>query len=229
MTTVGSMRAIAPLLAAITLAEEISRDVTARQALLAPRRLRQTLRRQSWQEAAHAALFRSALQCIPGQFPCPAPVEAALQDYAARLHSELDRGHLALSMVGLHCVLEGFAAVALQAPPGLLASTADALVPLRSFILHQEQAHQRLGEVWAPRLLPDAQALARSAGDYCALSAALLEAGLTEFVCLHDEAGHYRCHVERHLRAAVRKLEHPDGAVPSWRTEDGVGRCVTRA
>jgi predicted metal-dependent hydrolase len=99
--------------------------------------------------------------------------------------------------------------------------------PWRSFILHQEQAHQRLGEIWAPRLLPDAQALARSARDYCALSAALLEAGLTEFECLHDEAGHYRSHVERHLRAAVRKLEHPDHSRPSTATamRDGTARA----
>lgn len=207
MTATASLRAIAPLLAAITLAEEISRDVTARQALLAPPRLRQTLHQQSWQETAHAAVFRSALHCIPGSFQCPPGVRSALQEYAARLHSDLDRGALALTIVGLHCVLEGFAAVALQAPPGLLASTADSLVPLRSFILHQERAHQRLGEIWAPRLLPDPMALAGSAREYCALAEALLDAGLGELECLHTDADHYRSRVAEHLCTAVRGLE----------------------
>lgn len=210
MTAALSLRVLAPLLAAITLAEEISRDVTARQALLAPARLRQTLRRQSWQEASHAAVFRTALQCIPGRFVCPPKVRSALEEYAARLHSDLDRGGLAVSMVGLHCVLEGFAAVALQAPPGMLASSADQLVPLRSFILHQEQAHQRLGEVWVPRLLADPRALTRSAREYCSLAQVLLETGLAHLECLHEDAYHYRRTVADHLHTAVHRLERTD-------------------
>lgn len=213
MTKATALKEMVPLLAAITLAEEISRDVTARQALLAPPRLRQTLRRQSWQEAAHAAVFRSASCCIPGHFECPPPVRAALQDYAARLHADLDRGALASSIVGLHCVLEGFAAVALQVPPGALGSAADELVPLRSFILHQEQAHQRLGEIWAPRLLPDPPALARSAREYGALSQALLAAGLAHLDCLRENADHYERQVGDHLRRAVLLLERGPVAV----------------
>jgi hypothetical protein len=202
----AALSSLGPLLAAITIAEEISRDVSARQALLAPARLARTLRRQSWQEAAHAAVFRTALHCLPGRYACPPAVHAALSAYTSRLHADLDRGALAASMVGLHCVLEGFAAVALQPPAGALAAGADTLVPLRPFILHQEQAHQRLGEVWVPRLLPITQQRASSAGEYCALADALLEAGLAEFECLQEDAASYRERVAAELRSTMRKL-----------------------
>lgn len=208
----AALSTLGPLLAAITVAEEISRDVSARQALLAPARLRGTLRRQSWQEAAHATVFRTALHCLPGRFSCPPAVHAHLAAYAARLHADLDRGALAASMIGLHCVLEGFAAVALQPPAGVLAAAADTLVPLRSFILHQEQAHHRLGDVWVPRLLAVPQQRATCAGDYCALAEALLEAGLAELECLHEDAADYRERVADQLRSTVQRLGQPDPA-----------------
>lgn len=206
MTATLSVRALAPLLAAITLAEEISRDVTARQALLAPPRLRGTLRQQSWQEAAHATVFRTALHCTPKRSSCPPRLQAALGLYAARLHADLDRGALAASMVGLHCVLEGVAAVALEPPPRALAQLADQVVPLRAFILQQEQGHQRLGEVWVPRLVPEPAALVGSARDYCELAEGLLTAGLATLECLDQDSGHYRERVRSHLRATTERL-----------------------
>lgn len=80
---------LSPLLAAVTLAEEISRDVSARQALLAPWPLSRALKHQSWQETAHAAVFRTALQYLPGRASCPALLEKALRRYAAQLHADL--------------------------------------------------------------------------------------------------------------------------------------------
>lgn len=199
MTTSVSLRSLRPLLAAITLAEEISRDVSARQAKLAPPRLRETLRRQSWQEAAHAAVFRTALHCTPGDSACPQPVANALRRYADRLHADIDRGDLAASMAGLHCVLEGVASIALAPPPGALATLADQLVPLRAFVLHQEEAHQRLGEVWVPRLVEDRRVLTRSVFDYCALAQELVEAGTTHLECLERDADHYTASIRLHL------------------------------
>lgn len=201
---------LGPLLAAITQAEELSRDISARQALLAPAPLRRTLQQQSWQEAAHATVFRSALQCLPGRFSCPPAVRAALDDYAHRLHADLDRGSLADSLIGLQGTLEGFAAVALQPPPGTLARRADALVPLWSFILHQEQGHERLGGVWSPRLEPDCAARLRCADDYRLLALSLLEAGLGELECLHQHSGYFRRRVGQQLDAARMQLAGGD-------------------
>lgn len=200
------LAALAPVLGAIVVAEEISHDISARQAPLAPERLRRTLRAQAWQEAAHASIFGAALSCLPGRSACPPRVRAALANYATRLHADLDRGALAESMVGLHCVLEGVAAVALQPPPGELACAADALVPLRSFILHQEQAHQQLGDVWVPRLLADADRRVTSARTYAALAEALLDAALREFECVQVEALDYRTRVLAHLESCAERL-----------------------
>lgn len=208
--------ALGPLLAAITQAEELSRDISARQALLAPARLRRTLQQQSWQEAAHACVFRTALQCLPGRFSCPPAVRAALDAYAGRLHRDLDRGALAESLIGLQGVLEGFAAVALQPPPGALARCADTLVPLRAFILHQEQGHERLGQRWAPRLLSSPLARRRCADDYRTLVLALLEAGLGELECLHQDSGAYRLRVHAHLDAALAQLTGDPPAAAPW-------------
>lgn len=222
MTT--TLSALGPLLAAITQAEELSRDISARQALLAPARLRRTLQQQSWQEAAHATVFRTALQCLPGRFSCPPAVQAALHAYARRLHRDLDRGALAESLIGLQCVLEALAGVALQPPPGALARRADALVPLRPFILHQEQGHERLGQAWAPRLLPDAAARLRCAEGYRALALPLLEAGLGELECLHQDSGPLRHRVRAHLDAAQAQLTH-DASPAATAPGPGLRRC----
>ncbi len=197
---------LAPLLATITQAEEISRDVAARQALLAPPRLARALRHQSWQEAGHAAVFRNALGCLPGSARCPPALRQGLSAYAARLHADLDRGALAASLVGLQSVLEGVGTVVFQAPPGLLARAVDLLVPVRALILHQEQGHQRLGEVWAARLLPDADALGSMAHAYEEQAQALLEAGLANLECLQELSGFYRERVGQHLRATQERL-----------------------
>jgi hypothetical protein len=86
-----SPHSLSPLLAAVTLAEEISREISARQAPLAPMPLRRALMRQSWQETAHAVVFGTALQYLPGPASCPAPLGKALRRYAAQLHADLDK------------------------------------------------------------------------------------------------------------------------------------------
>jgi len=209
----GAMSAhdLSPLLSAVTLAEEISRDVSARQALLAPWPLSRALRRQSWQETSHAAVFRTALQYLPGKSSCPEPLQKALRTYAAQLHADLDRNALAASMVGLHCVLEGLGAVALQPPPGELARLADRVVPVRSFILHQELGHQRLGEVWVSRLVAEPARLGSALGIYIELAEAVLQAGLITLNCLAVDGDYYREAVRAHLRSAKSLLSgrHP--------------------
>lgn len=190
---------LGPLLAAVTLAEEISRDISARQALLAPAPLGRALARQSWQETVHAAVFRSALQCLPGRAACPAALEQALRRYAAQLHDDLDRNDLAASMIGLHCVLEGFGAVALRPPPGALARLADRIVPVRSFILHQELGHQRLGQVWVERLGGDPAGLDAALRIYVELAEASLQAGLNTLECLAADREYYEGAVRAHL------------------------------
>lgn len=201
-----SPHSLSPLLAAVTLAEEISRDVSARQALIAPPALGRALKRQSRQEARHAAVFRVALKCLPGTAACPAPLERALRRYAAQLHADLDRNDLAASMVGLHCVLEGLGAVALQPPPGELATLAERMVPVRSFILHQERGHQRLGEVWVPRLSPDRAALSQALQGYDELAQSVLAAGLETLDCLANDSQHYQVAVTAHLNSTALLL-----------------------
>lgn len=205
-----SPHSLAPLLAAVTLAEEISRDVSARQSLLSPEPLGRTLKRQSWQEASHVAIFRAARQCLPGDASCPAPLQTALRRYAAQLHADLDRCDLAASMIGLHCVLEGLGAIALQPPPGELATLADSYLPVRSLILHQERGHQRLGEVWIPRLATEPARLQRAMNSYIGLAEAVLEAGLNSLDCLAADRGYYEDAVRAHLTSTEMVLGRHD-------------------
>lgn len=210
-----SPHSLSPLLAAVTLAEEISRDVSARQALLAPAPLKGALTRQCWQETAHAALFGTALHYLPGPASCPASLGKALRRYAAQLHDDLDHNDLAASMIGLHCVLEGLGAIALQPPPGELATLADRHLPVRSFILHQELGHQRLGELWVPRLAIEPASLRSALRIYVGLAEDVLQAGLSTLDCLTNDSAHYRRAVRSHLSATEALLsrrletEHP--------------------
>ena len=197
----SSPKSLSSLLAAVTLAEEISRDVSARQSLIAPRPLGAALKRQSWQEHSHVAIFRAARQCLPRKASCPPPLQRALQGYSARLHADIDRNDLAGSIVGLQCVLEGLGAVALQPPPGALAAFAERCLPVRSFILHQELGHQRLGEVWLPRLDATPARLLSAARAYTELAQAVLQAGLATLDCLAADAGHYEQAVRAHLKS----------------------------
>jgi hypothetical protein len=197
-----SLHSLSPLLAAITLAEEISRDVSARQASIARLPLRLALKQQSWQETAHAAAFRTALQFVPGP-PCPAPVAKALHRFSRELHADLDRKALAASMIGMQCVLEGLGAVALQPPPGEVATLADRIFPLRAIVLHQELGHQRLGEAWVPRLGIEPVRLHKTLNIYLELAQALLDAGLSTLDCLAGARAHYQDAVEAHFRATT--------------------------
>lgn len=194
-----TVRHLAPLLAAVSIAEEISRDVSRRQAAIAPTVLRRPLGLQSRQEAVHAATFRAALQCLPGSGRCPDRLVQTLRAFEARLHADVDNGDLAASMLGLHCVLEGLGCIALEPPPGELARLADRAVPLRSFIRHQEEGHRRLGEVWVPRLAAGTAGLRLACEDYLALAQAVLTAGLETLDCLAGDAAYYGEAVSRHL------------------------------
>lgn len=188
-----------PLLAAIVQAEEISCEVAARQARLAPGTLAPILQRQSRQEAVHATTFRAALQCLPGAVSCPAPLAAALQAFRLRLLRDLDQGALAASMLGLQCVLERLACVALQPPPGELARLADAAVPLRPLVLHHESGHLRIGDLWVPRLAAARDRLEERREEYLGLAHAVLEAGLGTLSCLEQDSVHYRAAAAREL------------------------------
>ncbi|MBA3774440.1 MAG: hypothetical protein H0X13_18715, partial [Ramlibacter sp.] len=65
-------RQLVPLLAAAQEAERIARDIAAAQANIAPAAaLQRALWQQSRQEAVHAAVFASALACLPGRVACP--------------------------------------------------------------------------------------------------------------------------------------------------------------
>lgn len=163
-----------PLLSAITLAEEISRDVASRQAAMAPEL-------------------------------CPPLLEHALLAYRSSLMADLQGGQLAASVMGLQCVLERLACVALQPPPGQLARLADRLVPLRAFVLHQEAAHRNLGDAWVSRLGAGSSELEGARQKYVDLAHAVLEAGLGSLSCLAQDAGHYRAAVRRELEE-VRQL-----------------------
>ena len=108
---------IAQFLAGMLRAEEISRDVARRQALLAPdAAMRRFLALQSRQEALHAGAFRAALHLTSRRNRCPDALASALDRFAARLHADLDAGLLEGSLIGLQGVLEGIGAVALGAP-----------------------------------------------------------------------------------------------------------------
>jgi hypothetical protein len=197
-----ALRRFAPLLAAVKLGEQISRDVSLRQSRLAPLpSLRRALQLQSRQEGMHAALFGAALACLPRRVRCPPRVEGALAGYAARLHADLDAGCLCGSMVGLQCVFERLGAVALQPPAGALSRLGDRLVPLRVLIAQQEEAHHRLGEIWVPRLAPQEPALCATRRDYVALAEAVVEAALAEFDGCDADRRHFLESARAHLGA----------------------------
>ena len=204
-----ALRRLAPLLWALKLGEDLSRDVALRQAALAPTpQLARALGLQSRQEAVHSMLFGAALRCLPRRSSCPPRLQAALAGFAARLNDDAAAGRLVATLVGLQCVLEGLATAVLQPVEGELSSLGARLVPLRPLILHQEEAHHRLGEVWVPRLAAQgaagsAPALAAAGRDYAALGEAVAEAGLAAFDATDVEQAHYAAASGAHL-AAVR-------------------------
>ncbi len=179
----AAAKRLAPLLVAVTAFEEMSRDVTRRQSALAPSPgLAHALLRQCRQEAMHAAVFRAALR-LTGMRAAAAPprLAEALARCRARLEDDLDRGDLACSMLGLHCVFEGLGGVALQPPAGDLGRLGDHLVPLRTLILKQELAHQHLGELWVKRLAGDRRALHAACNAYVEIAESVVDAGLAAF------------------------------------------------
>ena len=183
----AALRRLGPLLAALRLAERVSRDVALAQSALAPTpALRRALRLQSRQEAMHAATFGAALALAGRRARCPPRLEAALGDYRRRLEADVAAGALAASMVGLQCVFECLGEVALQPPAGALARLGDRMVPLRALLLAQEEAHHQLGERWVPRLLGGAAAakvaaVAAARSAYPDLALAAVDAGVEAF------------------------------------------------
>lgn len=178
----AAAKRLAPLLVAVTAFEEMSRDVTRRQSALAPSPgLAHALVRQSRQEAMHAVVFRGALRLTGLHAASPPRLAEALAQCRARLEDDLDRGDLACSMLGLHCVLEGLGGVALQPPAGDLGRLGDHLVPLRALILKQELAHQHLGELWVERLAANRLALQAACSAYVELAESVVDAGLAAF------------------------------------------------
>lgn len=178
----AAAKRLAPLLVAVTTFEEMSRDITRRQsALAAAPGLARTLLRQSRQEAMHAAVFHGALRLTGMRADCPPRLADALTHCRSRLEDDLDRGDLASSMLGLHCVLEGLGGVALQPPAGDLGRLGDRLVPLRALVLKQELAHQHLGTLWVGRLGGDRRALQAACRSYVGLAEEVVDAGLAAF------------------------------------------------
>ncbi len=206
-----ALRRLAPLLWAVKLGEDLSRDISLRQAALAPTPpLARALGLQSRQEAVHSMLFGAALRCLPRRSACPPRLQAALDEFGTRLRADAAAGRLAATLVGLQCVLEGLATAALRPVEGELSRLGERLVPLRPLILHQEEAHHRLGEVWVPRLAgPAGEAAARSLAaavrDYAALGEAVAEAGLATFDSRAAEHALYARASGEHL-AEVRAL-----------------------
>ena len=205
-STAAAANRLAPLLVAVTTFEEMSRDITRRQSTLAPTPgLARALLRQSRQEAMHAALFHGALRLTGVRADCPPRLADALAQCRSRLEDDLDRGDLASSMLGLHCVLEGLGGVALQPPAGDLGRLGDRLVPLRALVLKQEMAHQHLGELWVERLGEDRAALQRACRSYVEIAEGVVEAGLAAFGGYAMDRAMYlagsREHLDR-LRAA---------------------------
>lgn len=207
-----ALRALGPLLDGVVRAEELSRDMSASQASLAPPGLAAVLRRQSRQESAHVLLFRAALRCVGGSAAAPARVQQALEAYERQLRTDLAAGAIARSLVGLQCVLEGLAEVALQPPQGMLGAAADQLVPMRACILHQEHGHQRLGELCLARMAPEPGATREAADEYVELALDLLDAGLATLDCLRQDRVHYGHAVPQRL-AAIR--DRIGGAAPA--------------
>lgn len=210
------MRALGPIMIAAMRTEQIAREASQKQSeLTSNASLRRALQQQSKQEAMHAAGFEAALAYL-GPAPAPEAMLAALEQLNMRLLSDLAAGDLGSSMIGLQYVLEGLGSVALEPPPGDLARIGDKFVPLRDLVLHQEQAHRRLGEVWVPRLLDQATQRQRErmecAGrDYAAIANDIVEAGLPLLADLTADHSHY----ERASRAFVNSLyERPLVAPP---------------
>lgn len=216
MSAESVMRALGPIMIAARRTEEIARDVARRQSDLAPTpALRHALLQQSRQESAHAAGFAAASAYL-GPATAPHRMLQALEQLGARLHADIDAGDLGSSMIGLQYVLEGLGSIALEPPPGELARIGDKFVPLREMVLHQEQGHRRLGEVWVPRIAATVTERQRSrmeaAGrDYAAIAHSVVEAGLPLLADLNTDYAHY----ERMSRAFVTSLhEQPLVAPP---------------
>lgn len=196
---------IGPLLVALKLAEEISRDVSLRQAAIAPNaQLRRGLRQQSRQEALHAAAFDAALKFGSSRAQCPPGLVKALTAFSTRLHADLDAGALASSMVGLQCVLEGLGCIALRPCSGELLRLSDRLVPLRPLFLLQEEAHHRLGEIWVPRLANERASRGRvelsvARQTYVELAEAIVDAGLFAVADYEGDRQHYLKATRAHL------------------------------
>jgi len=210
------MRSLVPILASARRTEEIARDVAAEQASRAPApALQRSFREQSKHEAMHARAFDAALDLLGSGNP-PERMLKALNEFSARLLSDVSAGRLAASMFGLQYVLEGLGAVALSPPESNFARIGDRFVPLRELILHQEVAHRRLGEVWVPRLAAllgeeERAEFAVASRVYVDLAAAVVEAGLPMLEELETDRNHY-------LRAAGNFLESLD-----------LGRLLARA
>lgn len=205
-------RGIGPLLVALKLAEEISRDVSLRQAAIAPNaQLRRGLQQQSRQEALHATAFEAALKFGPQRAQCPPGLIKALNAFSAQLHADLDAGALATSMVGLQCVFEGLGCIALRPCSGELLRLSDRLVPLRPLFLLQEQAHHRLGELWVPRLAggsasPGCAELNAARHTYVELAEAVVDAGLFAVAGCENERQHYLEATQTHLLKCMSQV-----------------------
>ncbi len=210
------IRALGPIMIAARRTEEIARDASRRQSDIAPTTgLRHALLQQSRQESTHAAGFAAASSYL-GPATAPHRMLQALEELGARLDADLDAGDLGSSMIGLQYVLEGLGSIALEPPPGDLAKIGDKFVPLRKMVLHQEQGHRRLGEVWVPRIAAMAteqqRARMEAAGrDYATIAHSVVEAGLPLLADLNTDYAHY----ERASRSFIANLfEHPLVAPP---------------
>jgi hypothetical protein len=199
---------IAPLLAAARQCERMSCEVSRRQGELARSApLAHALAAQSRQEAMHAAVFDAALALAPRAIAPPPRLAAAIGDYARHLHADLDAGDLAASLLGLQCVFESLAAVALDPPEGELTWLGKRLLPVLWLVRRQETAHRRLGEASLARLP------ANSASDSALQSAwlayldhaeAMTDAALAEFGGAAADFAHYRAHTRSCLEALGR-------------------------
>jgi hypothetical protein len=175
----------------------MSRDVALRQSALAPSAaLARVLRSQARQEAVHAAVFDTAVQAVRRGAVCAPALTQALTGYAASLHADLDASRLAASMLGLQCVFENLACVALEPPPGDLERVGDHFVPMLAIVKHQEIAHRRLGELWVPRLAGIAStreqgALRRAQARYIELAEAVTQAALSTLQDYPADHAHY--------------------------------------
>lgn len=180
------LRQIAQFLAGMTRAEEISRDVSRRQAAMAADpAMRRFLVLQSRQEASHARVFGAALRLTTRRSRCPGRLAGALSAFEARLYADLDAGRLESSLIGLQGVLEAIGAVALSAPMTELSAIGARFVPFRATLLRQEAMHHRYGRYWLARLAAGngcaGDALHRSWREYADLGDAALSASVEIF------------------------------------------------